>query len=64
MANNGLLFISSVGKIQTVCQSAAKFVRKVLYVNIKGKSDYESTLPAISKQIDTFYAKVIVLYTQ
>lgn len=57
MANNGLVFISSVGKIHTVCQCASKYVRRVLYVNINGTSDQERLLPSLSKQIDNFYAK-------
>ncbi|XP_075978098.1 bifunctional Phosphopantetheine adenylyltransferase - Dephospho-CoA kinase isoform X2 [Anticarsia gemmatalis] len=57
MANNGLLFISNVGKAHMVCQRASKFVRRVLYVNIKVNSDIENVIPAISKQIDNFYIK-------
>lgn len=58
MANNGLLFISNVGKAHMVCQKVSQFVRRVLYVNIKENIDLESVLPAISTQIDTLYSTV------
>ncbi|CAB3220678.1 unnamed protein product [Arctia plantaginis] len=57
MANNGLLFISNVGKVHMVCQKVSQFVRRVLYVNIKDNIDLESALPAISNQIDTLYSR-------
>ncbi|XP_026736424.1 bifunctional coenzyme A synthase isoform X2 [Trichoplusia ni] len=55
MANNGLLFISNAAKVQTVCQRASKYVKRVLYVKVKENSD--SALPVLSKQIDNLYSK-------
>lgn len=56
MANNGMLFISNAAKAHSVCAKASKFVRKVLYINIKDSP--ETILPVISKQIVNVYSKV------
>ncbi|KAJ8731258.1 hypothetical protein PYW07_004422 [Mythimna separata] len=60
MANNGFVFISSAAKAHIVCQHASKFVRRVLYVKVKGYS--ENSLPVLSKQIESVYTKASAQY--
>ncbi|XP_059052187.1 bifunctional coenzyme A synthase [Achroia grisella] len=55
MAKNGLLFLSNVAKTNDICVRASKYVKKMLYIKIKGKN--ESVLPVVSKQIVDLYSQ-------